>query len=176
MTAPTLTKDTTFEEWLRAENAAGRAKLAWATDTQDEWEKFKASFDTPALAPFTGIIEVGTDDDFHLEIAGKTIHHNGVDYTPKCNTLEECMAEVAKIVQSTKVVWSKKWSMTSEKESKSGDYADHWVWLADEALKAMTVGSEWHEDYKLFSDMPEFGVPNFSKGGNQTLEISFHRI
>ena len=169
-----LTKDTTFEEWLRAENSAGRAKLAWATGTQEAWKEFQDSLNAPA--PFTAIIEVCTDDDFHLEIAGKTIHHSGVVYSPKCASLEEAMSAVAKMIQSAKVVWVKKWSMTNEKSTTGGDYADGWTWLADEALDAMKIDSEWYEDYKFYSGMPELGVPSFSRGGNQTLEISFHQI
>lgn len=173
-TAPILTKDTTFDEWLRAENASGRGRLAWAGGTQKAWEEFQASFNTPA--PFTAIIEICTDDDFHLEIAGKTIHHRGVVYSPKCDSLEEAMSEVTKMIQAAKVVWSKKWSMTSQTETKSGDYADRWVYLSDEAMKAMNLKSEWFEDYKLFSGLSENGIPHFAVGGNQTLEISFHQI
>ena len=151
MTAPTLTKDTTFEEWLRAENASGHGRLAWATGTQEAWKEFQDSFNAPA--PFTAIIEVCTDDDFHLEIAGKTIHHSGVVYSPKCASLEEAMSEVAKMIQAAKIVWSKKWSMTSSEGTKGGDYADRWFALSEEAMKAMNLKSEWFEDYKLFNGL-----------------------
>ncbi len=176
-TTTTLTKDTTFEEWLRAENSSGRGRLAWAANTQKAWEEFQASFNAPAPSvTFTAIIEVCTDDDFHLEIAGKTIHHNGVIYSPKCSSLEEAMSEVAKMIQGAKIVWAKTWSMTNEKGTTAGNYADRWTCLSDEALDAMKIDSEWYEDYKLYSGMPELGVPNFYKGGNQTIEISFHQI
>lgn len=105
---------------------------------------------------FIALLNIDTDDDFFVQIAGQHIRCAGLVQL-RAPTAQAARDAALKAVDEATLTWSKKWSITDSKGTQHGDYAAHWT----------TVKKWLHESVE---ESPEDRA--WRVGGNQTLELT----
>lgn len=105
---------------------------------------------------FIALLNIDTDDDFFVQIAGQHIRCTGLVQF-RAPTAQAARDAALKAVDEATLPWSKKWSVTDSKGTRHGDYAEHW-----------TIVKKWlHETVEESPQDMSWRV-----GGNQTIELT----
>ncbi len=110
----------------------------------------------PALARYVAHIDICTDDDFHVLIAGKRIEHQG-SITIEADSVEGARVAAVRLINEATLPWAKSWAVEDKNGRREGTYARQWSDLKgylNERMREDAEASHW-------------GV-----GGNQTLSVS----
>lgn len=110
----------------------------------------------PYCAPFVALIEIDTDDDFHVDIEGQLIPSYG-SVRIEAPSAQDALTAALAAIDSASLPWAKSWAVEDSQGRREGTYARQWA----------DVKAFLHE---AVSEDPT--AMHWQVGGNQSIGLS----